>query len=1284
MSILTSSKASDSASILYTVLEGPAAFTPFRFSQKKIPHCVSVKVIYFLQTTSSLSSTQYSLLASLLQVTSLISHTQAFVVIPRLGTFSPWSSKAMDILQAIGLLSIVRIEKGIAYFFDKSVSTEEATLLCEHDPLTESFLPYTEQVPALLFTPKPPNALQTILVLEEGKEALLRANKEMGLGLQEIEIHYLNECYERLNRNPTDAELMMFAQINSEHCRHKIFNTRWWIDQKKQPYSLFQMIKNTYALHPRSVLKAYSDNAAVLKGFEARVLTTNTAHHYHFNQTLAPIVLKVETHNHPTGISPFAGAATGVGGEIRDEAATGRGAYSKAGLSGFAVSHLHIPGFSQPWEKTALKAPKMASSLTIMLEAPMGAASFSNEFGRPNLLGFFRTFEYVGEPTHWGYHKPIMLAGGIGHIREEHIAKNKVTQSAHLIVLGGPALRIGLGGGSASSVTTGIHDSDLDFASVQRANPEMQRRAQAVINACWRLNDRNPIQSIHDVGAGGLSNALPELVKEMHLGATIYVRDIPCDDSSLSPMEIWCNEAQERYVLAIYPEDMKCFDTLAKRERCPYSIVGNIKLPEQTAAHLKVLDTHSPHTVVDLSLSALFEDLPRLERWASHESSFSTALETSVITLNEAIERVLSFPTVANKSFLITIGDRSVGGLVARDQMVGPWQVPVADVAVTANSFTSHQGEAIALGERMPLAILDAKAAARLAIGEAITNIAAAHIPHITDISLSANWMATVDLPGESAKLYDAVEAVGLEMCPALGIAIPVGKDSLSMQAVWDNHVVSSPVSLVITAAAGVQDIRKTLTPVLDTEIESELLFIDLHAEQFPLGGSILAQCYDALGKTVPDVKEPVLLKNFFHAIQRLNQEGYLLAYHDRSDGGLLVTLCEMMFASHCGLEVDLKAYSALPLAVLFSEGLGAVVQIQTSHREKVFHILRAFRLDECVNAIAKINSRDEFIISHNGQVLYRHHRIPLQRLWSETSYRLQALRDHPACAQEMFEGLLDPEDPGLQAHLPFDIKTLKSFAIHTSKPRVAILREQGVNGEMEMAAAFMLAGFEAVDVHMNDLLAQEVSLNEFVGLAVCGGFSYGDVLGAGRGWAARILNHTVLRNQFEAFFQRPDTFTLGVCNGCQMLSHLKTIIPGSEHWPLFARNRSEQFEARFSLVEVLPSPSLFFQGMEGAVMPICVSHGEGRTVFEKDIPSNVVSLRYVDHSRQPTERYPFNPNGSPQGITGLTSQDGRVTLLMPHPERCFRTVQCSWHPKDWGEYSPWFKGFLNLRSVQS
>jgi phosphoribosylformylglycinamidine synthase len=1223
------------------------------------------------------------------------------LAVPRPGTISPWSSKATDIAHRCGLGEIRRIERGTAFYVALSgaeaLGPEELDAIdaALHDPMTEVVLDAPEAAEEL-FRRADPAPLETIDVLSRGAEALTAASARMGLALSEDEVSYLLDSFAALGRNPTDLELMMFAQANSEHCRHKIFNAAWVIDGRPQPWTLFDLIRHTHAQSPAGILSAYRDNAAVMEGWAAsRFFAHPRSREYMTVAEQVPIVMKVETHNHPTAISPFPGAATGSGGEIRDEGAAGRGAKPKAGLTGYAVSNLRIPGFEQPWEREEFGRPgRMASALQIMLEGPIGAAAFGNEFGRPNVLGYFRTFELcVPGPTGSelrGYHKPIMVAGGLGNVRPAHVHKRSIRPGALLIVIGGPAMLIGLGGGAASSVASGASHEALDFASVQRSNPEMQRRCQEVIDRCWALGDDSPILSIHDVGAGGLSNAFPELVHGGGVGGCFELRAVPNADPGMSPMQIWCNEAQERYVLAIAAESLPQFQAICERERCPWALVG-----EATEDPELVLgDGHFDNSPADLPLELLLGKPPKMVRDVHHRPFHKPELDLAGIDLHEAALRVLRLPAVADKTFLVTIADRSVGGLVARDPMVGPWQVPVADVAVTTTDYRAYSGEAMALGERPPIALVDPAASGRMAVGEAVTNIAAARIRSLADVRLSANWMAATGHPGEDAALFDAVRAVGLELCPALGVAIPVGKDSLSMKSVWvqqgERREVLAPLSLNICAFAPVLDVRATLTPQLRRgDLDTDLILMDLGKGRNRLGGSALAQVYGQVGHHAPDVDDAAALRAFFDLIQQLNAEGLLLAYHDRSDGGLFATACEMAFAGRTGLTVALDDLARDPLSALFSEELGVVLQVRHCDLDAVLAVCREAGLGRHSHVVGTLNDQDRVVFTYARREVLGAPWAEFHRVWSETSYRMQALRDNPDCARDDYDRLLDSEDPGLHASLTFDPAQDVSapYVAAGVRPRIGVLREQGVNGQVEMAAAFDRAGFSCLDLHMSDVLHGRVSLRDLQGLAACGGFSYGDVLGAGGGWAKTILFNPQVREEFEAFFHRPDSFALGVCNGCQMLSQLQGLIPGAQDWPRFGRNLSEQFEARLLMVEVADSPSLFLHGMVGSRLPLVVAHGEGRAEFpdglagaERAQTRRLVSLRYVDNHGRATERYPFNPNGSPLGIAGLTTPDGRFTVMMPHPERLFRSVQYSWHPEDWGEEGPWLRLFRNAR----
>jgi phosphoribosylformylglycinamidine synthase len=1287
-------------------LRGRSALSAFRLSKLSRSAIAAVSRLsgihaefwHFVQVTRALSTAERARLERLLTYGPAdvpgAARGELVLVVPRIGTVSPWSSKATDIARHCGLETVQRIERGVAYYITMSDGkplspVQRATLSpLIHDRMTETVLSGFDDA-ARLFEHFQPRPLATVDVMGGGVAALERADREMGLALSPDEIEYLAEQFGRMRRNPTDVELMMFAQANSEHCRHKIFNADWVIDGQPQSASLFGMVRTTHQKSPRGTVVAYADNAAVMEGASIERFYPHEDGHYRYGEELTHTVMKVETHNHPTAISPFPGAATGAGGEIRDEGATGRGAKPKAGLTGFSVSHLRIPGFAQPWEGGEYGRPRrIVSPLQIMLEGPIGGASFNNEFGRPNLAGYFRTFEQRVAGQVRGYHKPIMIAGGIGNLSAGHAHKRELEAGALLIQLGGPGMLIGLGGGAASSMGTGANQEDLDFDSVQRGNAEIQRRAQEVIDRCWALGEGNPVLSIHDVGAGGLSNALPELVHSAQRGGRFDLRKIPNEEPGMSPLQIWCNEAQERYVLAIAPRDLERFRSICERERCPFAVIG-----EATAGgEVVVTDPVFKNRPVDMELAVLLGKPPRLTRDVRHEPRELPPLEIAGMDLREAAYRVLRFPAVADKTFLISIGDRTVGGLTARDQMVGPWQVPVADVAVALLGFKSCRGEAFAMGERTPLALLDGPASGRMAVGEAITNIAAAPIAEIGDVKLSANWMAAAGHTGEDAALFDTVRAVALELCPGLGISIPVGKDSLSMKTTWDDNgsrkEVTAPLSLIVTAFAPVADARGTLTPQLRTDAgDTDLVLIDLGAGECRMGGSALAQVYGQTGNIAPDA-DAARLKAFFGAVQRLNREKKILAYHDRSDGGLFAAVCEMMFAGRTGAALQLATVPGGKSAIefLFNEELGAVLQVRHSDLAAVRKVFSESGLENCFHPIGTLSQDDTLGITIGGKKAIREKRIDLRCAWSETTFHLQQLRDNPECAAQERDRNLDAGDPGLAVKLAFDPvdDVAAPYVGRGAVPRIAVLREQGVNGHVEMAAAFDRAGFAAVDVHMSDIIAGRTSLGSFKGFASCGGFSYGDVLGAGEGWAKSVLFNSRARDEFEAFFRRPDTFALGVCNGCQMMSNLQELIPGAEVWPHFVRNRSEQFEARFVLSEVQRSSSLFFEGMAGSRLPVVVSHGEGYAEFKdaaaRKAAEPLVALRFVDNRGAVTESYPYNPNGSPHGITGLTTADGRFTILMPHPERVFRTVQNSWHPDEWGEDGPWLRIFRNAR----
>ena len=1212
------------------------------------------------------------------------------LVIPRIGTISPWSSKATDIAQICGLSRVRRIERGISYAFglEAALTATQQSQLAEliHDRMIEEVLDNAASADAI-FESGSPQPLARVPLLVDGQQALVLANQTLGLALAEDEIDYLSQAFNEMGRDPTDVELMMFAQANSEHCRHKTFRATWTVDGHAQEHSLMDMIQNTYqASQGAGVLSAYEDNASVIEGFlSARFFPNPQNQSYEFVHEQVPILMKVETHNHPTAIAPFPGAATGSGGEIRDEGAVGRGSRPKAGLTGFSVSNLELPDLPEPWETKYGKPDRIVSALDIMIDGPLGGAAFNNEFGRPNLCGYFRTFEQTFGGERRGYHKPIMIAGGLGNVRQQHVEKGPVNVGSALVVLGGPAMLIGLGGGAASSMATGTAHADLDFASVQRGNAEMEHRCQEVIDRCWQLGEANPIQFIHDVGAGGLSNALPELVKDGGRGGLFELRDIPNAELGMTPLEIWCNEAQERYVMAVNEQDLAQFKEICLRERCPVAVVGTAI----DQLHLEVGDRLLREKPVDLPMDVLFGKPPRMHKEVRRPLQGGRDPELT-IDLVEATHRVLGHPAVASKSFLITIGDRSVGGLVARDQFIGPWQVPVADVAVTATTFEGITGEAMSMGERSPVALLDSPSSGRLAVAEAITNIAAAKINDLRDVKLSANWMAASGHPGEDANLFDTVYALGMELCPGLGVCIPVGKDSMSMKTRWqandEAREVTSPLSVVISAFAPVTDIEDTLTAQLLPQ-PSQLILIDLSAGKQRLGGSILLECCSQMGRQVPDLDQPEVLRAFFQLVQDDGFRQHILAYHDRSDGGLMATLSEMSFAGHCGLDIIVDRQSE-PLAFLFNEELGAVLQVAEDQVNTVLAGINNCGLK--ASSVARIRQDQNIRVVQEDREIARFSRTVLQQRWSQVSYQIQRLRDNPDCADEAFAGLAEDNDPGLSVGLSYAWDQSSQLAtININKgvrPRVAILREQGVNSQVEMAAAFVQAGFDAVDVHMSDLLSGSIDLNGFKGMVACGGFSYGDVLGAGEGWAKSILFNERVRNSFQAFFERTDTFTLGVCNGCQMLSAVKALIPGAALWPRFVGNRSEQFEARFSLVQIQESPSILLRGMAGSHMPVVVSHGEGRAEFplggyDQLNQAGLAAMHFVDHELQTATRYPENPNGSVHGLTAISSQDGRVTAMMPHPERVYRTNQWSWSPASYGEFSPWMKLFCNGRA---
>ena len=1292
-----------------TALRGASALSLFRIqklAQKAaalgLPQAeIASEYWYFASSSAPLDAAQTEKLQALLsavRVDTPAAGQSLFLITPRIGTISPWSSKATDIAHNCGLDGVERIERGMAVYVSGSLHGNEraqwASLL--HDRMTESVLPDFQSA-RKLFAAHEDQSFDTVDVLDGGRAALEAADKNMGLALSSDEIDYLVENYRALNRNPSDVELMMFAQANSEHCRHKIFNADFILNGEKQPKSLFRMIRDTHEASPQGTVVAYKDNSSVIEGAQIERFYPNAdqGQAYGFHKENTHIIMKVETHNHPTAIAPFAGAATGAGGEIRDEGATGRGSRPKAGLTGFTTSNLQIPGFRQPWEQDYDKPEHIASPLDIMTDGPLGGAAFNNEFGRPNLLGYFRTFEAEKNGTVHGYHKPIMIAGGLGNIQAEQTHKHEIPEGALLIQLGGKGMLIGLGGGAASSMDTGSNNADLDFNSVQRGNPEIERRAQEVIDRCWQLGKGNPIIAIHDVGAGGLSNAFPELVNDAGRGAVFELRAVPLEEHGMSPLQIWCNESQERYVLSILPEDLDKFRAICERERCPFAVVGTAT----DDGRLQVRDELFGNSPVDLPLNVLLGKPPKTTRTDETQKQPAQAFSAVQYDLKESAYRVLRLPAVAAKNFLITIGDRTVGGMTHRDQMVGAWQTPVADCAVTLMGFNTHRGEAMSMGEKPALALFDAPASGRMCVGEALTNIAATHIGALGNIKLSANWMAACGVKGEDEKLYRTVEAVS-QLCQSLGVSIPVGKDSLSMKTVWQENgaqkSVVSPLSVIISAFAPVQDVRKTVTPDIKPVADSVLLLVDLGFGKARMGGSALSQVWNDLGGESPDIDADTL-KVFYEIMQQLVAEEKLLAYHDRSDGGLFATLAEMAFAGRTGLNIDLEEDFAMERLVnnlsdqdiLFNEELGAVIQIRHEDLHYVQALFEQHEFPEILYQIGQpeIGSGDLKI----GDTVFA--LADLQAAWQETSHQIQRLRDNPACADSEFALLADNKRSKLFADLTFDLKDdiAAPYLSGSLQPKIAILREQGVNGHVEMAAAFTRAGFQAVDVHMSDLLSGRADLADFQMLAACGGFSYGDVLGAGEGWAKTILFNGRLRDQFAEFFARPDTLSLGVCNGCQMMSNLAEIIPGAEGWAKFKRNESEQFEARLSMVRVPKSPSLILGEMAGSALPVVVSHGEGRADFahlglpENQVPSSLhIALQYTDGLGEVTQQYPLNPNGSPQGIAGITTADGRVTIMMPHPERVYRTAQMSWCPEEWKAFDlgGWYRLFAAARKV--
>ncbi|MGH8145203.1 MAG: phosphoribosylformylglycinamidine synthase [Rhodanobacteraceae bacterium] len=1297
------------------VLDGRSALSDFRLDRLNLRLAAFAKGVrvrgarhvYFVQSATALSPTLHKRLAEVLDATEAPPADASLWVVPRFGTLSPWSSKATDIMHHVGI-HVARVERGSAFLIDGLPSTDDPAFAAIadilHDPMTQSVL-RTLTDARRIFAAGEAGALGTIALAGDARGALQRANTELGLALAPDEIDYLVDNYAKLGRDPTDAELVMFAQANSEHCRHKVFNADFTVDGEPQTASLFGMIRSTHAASPKYTLSAYSDNAAVIEGSDGARFLADADGVWRAHPEAIPYAIKVETHNHPTAISPWPGAATGSGGEIRDEGAVGRGGKPKAGLTGFSVSHLRIPDLPRPWEEDRPLPPRVASAFEIMRDGPLGAAGFNNEFGRPCLAGYFRTFELeTGKPgMRHGYDKPIMLAGGVANVRAMLVNKNKLAPGDTVIVLGGPAMLIGLGGGAASSMAAGTSSAALDFASVQRDNPEMQRRCQEVIDACCALGDASPIVAIHDVGAGGLSNAIPELLHDAGVGGEIDLDAVPSDDPQLSPMQIWCNESQERYVLAVKPANLDTFRAMCGRERCPFAVVGTAtreerllvtrsedqKRQQPPESRVPSPESRTIVIVIDLDLAMLLGKPPKMQRDATRiKPQLEIVPDLSNIGLDEAILRVLRMPAVAGKAFLIHISDRSVGGLCSRDQLVGPWQVPVADCAVTLADFDGHAGEAMAMGERAPVAVLDGAASARLALGEAITNIVAAPVEKLEEVRLSANWMAAIGHQGEDAALYDAVQTTAA-LCAKLGVSIPVGKDSLSMRTLWQDEGreqrTIAPVSLIVSAFARIADARRTLTPQLQMDAgDTELWLLDLGASRDRLGGSVLTQAFDRGGGVPPDFDDPERLRALFALIRTAEKQNLLLAYHDRSDGGVIVTLLEMAFAGHCGLEIFLDGWADNALRALFNEELGAVVQVRKADHDAFAALAAANGLAGMARVIArpkaklgiKLRSGDETVAKWNWQKLIG--------AWHETSHAMQRLRDNPASADAERAWRIDDSDPGINAKLTFDpaVDVAASYIATGVRPRVAVLREQGVNGQVEMAAAFTRAGFDAVDVHMSDLAAGRHKLADFAGFAACGGFSYGDVLGAGRGWAASILYHDDLREQFAAFFADEAKFAVGMCNGCQMLSHLKDIIPGAEHWPTFARNTSEQYEARLVTLEVLDTESVVLRGMAGSRIPVVAAHGEGRAVFGDGHKAGKATacVRFVDNRGKATDSFPYNSNGSPEGLAGFTAARGRVTILMPHPERVFRTVQMSWHPREWGEDSPWLRMFRNAR----
>ncbi|TDR20795.1 phosphoribosylformylglycinamidine synthase [Marinicella litoralis] len=1242
---------------------------------------IKAKHFYVVEAAEQLNDLQIIQIEKLLSAANYNSSLSQVehLIMPRPGTISPWSTKATDIFHHSGLTAVNRVETGRLLSMNNTDAFEHNLLL---DRMTESLYGSTDELNQL-FDHQNPGSLTHVAINKEGKAKLQALNLSMGLALSEEEIDYLYTSYQKLGKSPTDVELMMFAQANSEHCRHKIFNADWRIDDVKQDLSLFKMIKNTEKVTTAPALSAYKDNAAVFSGGSGKRMTTNKAHQYQEVAQEIDVLIKVETHNHPTGIEPFAGAATGSGGEIRDEAATGQGAKPKAGLCGFSVSHLHIPNHQQRWETQSPGTPgRMATSFEIMQKGPIGAAAFNNEFGRPNICGYFRNFEYkTTELNQWrGYHKPIMLAGGMGHVNHIHTTKQDTLPGDYVVVLGGPAMLIGLGGGAASSISSADGQEDLDFASVQRGNPEMQRRCQEVIDRCWFREQESPIRSIHDVGAGGLSNAIPEILDDAGLGGEIELRRLQIDHVSMTPMEIWCNESQERYVLSIKPEKLAEFELICARERCPFALMGTATKDQKLILNDELFNNKP----VDIPMDLLFGNTPKTEINIQSNVPTTQPFKAEIESLKEQVEQVLSFPAVASKKYLITIGDRTVSGLIHRDQMVGPWQVPVADCAITLRDYQSYAGEAMAVGERTPLALLNPAASARIAVTEAITNLMGLGLSSMNEIKLSANWMAASSHKGEYQALYEAVKAIGMELCPELSIGIPVGKDSMSMQTQWNegqvNKQVTSPMSLIISAFTAVKDVRKHLTPQLSGQVGNELLLIDLGNGKRRMGGSILYQVQNQMGVESPDLDEAKQLLNLFDFMHEAIEAQLIQACHDRSDGGLLTTMAEMSFAGHCGVQLTVEETGVDVEYFIFNEEPGLVIEVVDSDSTQLQAMLKKYGLNDLVHGVGVITAADCFEIqTKDNQVIWD--RSELEAIWSKPSYLMALNRDNPEEVKQEFQSVTK-ENPGIKPRVDFDFsEAIMAPYINSVKPKVAILREQGVNGQNEMAAAFMRAGFDCVDVHMHDLISGQIKLDSFSGMAVCGGFSYGDVLGAGLGWAKTILHNEGLRSQFEGFFADESKFTLGVCNGCQMLSGVRSIIPGTENWPDFLRNKSEQFEARYSQLEIKETNNLFFKGMQGAHIPVAIAHGEGRADFaENTFNQEVVAANYIDNFGQQSMTYPFNPNGSAEAVAAVSNTQGNVLVMMPHPERVFRTVQMSWAPDQWGENSPWMRMFYNAR----